>query len=255
MEVAALVPAAGVGTRFAGTVETSPAAAEAGCAHPNTKQFLQLLDVPLYIWSVEKLCQCAQIETVSLILPEHAIEFVNSQLKSYLPKQERQKIELTVGGTSRQQSVYKGLLSLSARKPRLVLVHDAVRPFLTAELIDASLQMAGQTGACTVATPITDTVKRAADGTIEETVDRSRLYSIQTPQAARYEWLLAAHQAAVEKGLETTDDAAILEAGGHKVSIVPGQTYNVKLTTSADLRLCQALAEWFKKSGLAPKVV
>jgi 2-C-methyl-D-erythritol 4-phosphate cytidylyltransferase len=259
MENAAVVPAAGIGARFAASdrnlirkSDTSPAASR---GENVSKQFLGLLGVPLYIWSIQKLCQCAEIELVSLVLSQQTMGIAANELKRYLTTAEIKKIELTVGGATRQESVFKGLLNLVGRNPRIVLVHDAVRPFLTSELIQSSIEGAAETGACTMASAVTDTVKKVADGTIKETVDRSQLYLIQTPQAARFDWLLDAHKAAQKNLLSTTDDAAILEAIGHKVQIVQGQPYNVKLTTAADLSLCEAIASWFQAHGLAPKVL
>jgi 2-C-methyl-D-erythritol 4-phosphate cytidylyltransferase len=259
MENAALVPAAGLGARFAAS-DNNPAKARGAspkaCERDNfAKQFRHLLGFPLYIWSIQKLCQNEEIESVGLVLSQEAMGMVADELSRYLTTAEIKKIELTVGGASRQESVFKGLLNLAARNPRIVLVHDAVRPFLTSEMIDSSIQAAAETGACTMAQPVTDTVKRVHGGAIQETIDRSELYLIQTPQAARFDWLLDAHKAAKENGLSTTDDAAILEASGHKVSIVQGQPYNVKLTTAADLRLCEAIATWFQAHDLAPKVL
>src|SRR3984885_1960481 len=256
MENVAVVPAAGIGARFTASdnnpnANATPTSSRSACS----KQFLDLLGVPLYIWSIQKLCQSAEIESICLVLSQQAMGSTAAELSKYLTTAEIKKIELTVGGASRQESVYRGLLKLSVNNPRIVLVHDAVRPFLTNELIHSSLQCAAKTGACTIASAVTDTVKRVNGGTIKETVDRSELYLMQTPQAARFDWLLDAHKAAHEKGLSTTDDAAILEAFGHTVQIVPGQPYNVKLTTAADLHLCEAIATWFQKHDLAPKVL
>jgi 2-C-methyl-D-erythritol 4-phosphate cytidylyltransferase len=259
MENAAVVPAAGIGARFAASdhnLPKKPDSSHGASERENvSKQFLDLLGVPLYIWSIQKLCQCAEIESVSLVLSQPSMGLAANQLKRYLTTAEIKKIELTVGGASRQESVFKGLLNLVARNPRIVLVHDAVRPFLTSALIQSSIEAAAETGACTIASAVTDTVKKVKDGTIRETIDRSELYLIQTPQAARFDWLLDAHKAAQKHGLSTTDDAAILEAIGHQVQIVQGQPYNIKVTTAADLSLCEAIASWFQAHGLAPKVL
>jgi 2-C-methyl-D-erythritol 4-phosphate cytidylyltransferase len=149
-----------------------------------------------------------------------------------------------IGGATRQESVRKGIehLSESSQSPDFVIIHDAARPFLTNEMIGATIKSVTEHGACTLGIPLTDTIKRVSDGVICETLDRSSLYLIQTPQAGRFDWLLAAHRKAAREKFQTTDDAAILEFGGHAVSIVPGSKYNLKITNPEDMAISEALA-------------
>jgi len=141
------------------------------------------------------------------------------------------------GGPRRQDSVRLGLEALGPCE--WVLVHDGARPLLSAELIERGLAAARETGAAVAAVPVADTVKQAAAaGTVERTLDRGRLWAAQTPQVFRYDLLLRAHR---EVTAEVTDDAAMLEALGLPVKLFEGSAANIKVTTSDDLRLAEAL--------------
>jgi 2-C-methyl-D-erythritol 4-phosphate cytidylyltransferase len=143
------------------------------------------------------------------------------------------------GGPRRQDSVRLGLEALGACD--WVLVHDGARPLVSPELIERGLAAARETGAAVPAVPLADTVKQAAaDGTVERTLDRGRLWAAQTPQVFRYDLLLRAHR---EVTPDVTDDAAMLEAIGLPVKLFEGSPVNVKVTTPEDLRLAQALLE------------
>ncbi|MDR3612480.1 MAG: 2-C-methyl-D-erythritol 4-phosphate cytidylyltransferase [Candidatus Obscuribacterales bacterium] len=231
--IAAVVPAAGVGSRFVLT------------DNGRTKQFFKLLGRPTYIWSLSTLCAHELIDAVMLVLSTTtACKQVQEEVESYLTKEQAQKVLYTTGGDTRQESVFCGLTALATRpqKPDYVLVHDAARPFLTQALVSCSIKAARESGAFTLGVPVTDTIKRIKDGVIQETLDRSDIYAIQTPQGGKFQWLLDAHLKAKQENVSTTDDAAILEYSGHKVIIVDGSGYNIKLTKQEDIRLCEALA-------------
>ena len=146
------------------------------------------------------------------------------------------------GGATRQASVRAGLEALEPRKPDIVLVHDAARPFASANLIVRAIAAAEKTGAAIPALPVTDTVKRVdADGIIETTLDRNSIRLVQTPQAFAFPALLEAHRRAAAQGREDfTDDAALAEWAGMKVSVFEGETANIKLTTPDDFRRVEA---------------
>ena len=153
------------------------------------------------------------------------------------------KIDVVTGGATRQNSVFLALDHLKAKDIyEYVLMHDAARPFLTTGIVDDTIQMVTTRGACTVGTPVSDTLKKVEDGLIMETVDRSQLYAVQTPQAAHFETLFNCHEQAHKLGISVTDDAAILEHFGHKVLILPGQNNNIKITVAEDLRAGELLA-------------
>ena len=236
--IAAVVPAAGIGSRFAATDKE------------RTKQFFDLLGRPTYIWSLSTLCAHPQIDVVMLVLPLSVFHQVDVEIKSHMSPEHIKKMHYTTGGDTRQRSVYRGLKALDKLdlKPDYVLVHDAARPFVTESLITSSIKAAVESGAFTLGIAVTDTIKRVLDGVIQETLDRQHIYSIQTPQGGNFGWLLDAHRVADRENLSTTDDAAILEAAGHKVVIVEGSPYNIKLTKREDLKLCEALAGLIDKS-------
>ncbi|WP_286831457.1 MULTISPECIES: bifunctional 2-C-methyl-D-erythritol 4-phosphate cytidylyltransferase/2-C-methyl-D-erythritol 2,4-cyclodiphosphate synthase [Kordiimonas] len=138
------------------------------------------------------------------------------------------------GGATRQESVYKGLKALSPDTD-YVLVHDAARPFVTADVISGVIDaLDAKAEAVVPAVAITDTLKKAADGIIQHTVDRTNLFAVQTPQGFPYANLMAAHEAAVGKDL--TDDGAVVEAAGGKVTLSVGDGRNFKLTTPNDFK-------------------
>ena len=140
------------------------------------------------------------------------------------------------GGATRQASVRAGLEALSDTKPDIVLVHDAARPFLSSALISRAIAAATKTGAAIPALPVTDTIKRVeADGRVAETLDRTALRSVQTPQAFRFSVLLEAHRRAAAAGRDDfTDDAALAEWAGLPVTVFAGEAGNMKLTSAED---------------------
>ncbi len=140
------------------------------------------------------------------------------------------------GGETRQASVRAGLEALAPRTPELVLIHDAARPFLSTNLISRAVSAGKASGAAVPAVAVADTVKRIdADDLIAETLDRSRLRMVQTPQVFAFDLIIAAHRRAAAAGIGNfTDDAALAEWAGHRVSVFDGEAGNVKVTTSDD---------------------
>ena len=147
------------------------------------------------------------------------------------------------GGPTRQASVRAGLEALLPRSPDIVLIHDAARPFASANLIARAIEAAEKTGAAIPALPVTDTVKRVDQaGTVEATLDRNSIRLVQTPQAFAFPALLEAHQRAAAQGRnDFTDDAALAEWAGMKVSVFAGEPGNIKLTTPEDFARAEAI--------------
>ena len=158
-------------------------------------------------------------------------------------------LEPVSGGVTRQASVRAGLEALLARAPEIVLVHDAARPFASADLIARAIEAARKTGAAVPALPVADTVKRVSDaGVIEETLDRNSIRLVQTPQAFAFPALLEAHRRAAAQGRDDfTDDAALAEWAGMTVSVFAGEPGNIKFTTPEDF----ARAETMQSAALA----
>ena len=144
-----------------------------------------------------------------------------------------------IGGTTRQESVRRGLESLWHRAPERVLIHDIARPMVSAELITRVVEALDEVAAAVPALKVTDTIKRSKDGIAVETIARDELYSVQTPQGFHYMPLLDAHEA--HKGEGLSDDAAVLERHGGQVRLVEGEASNIKITTATDLAHMQHL--------------
>jgi 2-C-methyl-D-erythritol 4-phosphate cytidylyltransferase / 2-C-methyl-D-erythritol 2,4-cyclodiphosphate synthase len=140
------------------------------------------------------------------------------------------------GGATRQVSVHAGLEALASRKPEIVLIHDAARPFVSAGLISRAIDAASATGAAIPTIPVADTIKLVdGGGNVEGTPERARLRIAQTPQAFRFDIILEAHRRAAREGRsDFTDDAAIAEWAGLTVSTFDGDAANMKLTTPED---------------------
>ncbi len=141
---------------------------------------------------------------------------------------------VVAGGPTRQASVAAALAALPDDVP-LVVVHDAVRPFVSRALIDRVVAAARRTGAAVCGLPVAETVKRVRQGQVQATLDRSDLWAVQTPQVFRTALLREAHDKARRDGVTATDDAALVERLGQPVRVVLGSHDNVKITTAADL--------------------
>jgi 2-C-methyl-D-erythritol 4-phosphate cytidylyltransferase len=147
---------------------------------------------------------------------------------------------VTPGGATRQESVAHGLDAVPDGTD-LVLVHDAVRPFIAADRIAAVVKSARAEGAAALAVPVADTLRRAEGNRFGATVPREGLWRMQTPQAARLDWLREAHTAAMQDGFIGTDEVEVLQRAGRAVRLVEGDARNVKLTHPADWALAEAL--------------
>ena len=148
------------------------------------------------------------------------------------------------GGATRQASVRAGLEALAARKPAIVLVHDAARPFASTQLIARAIEAAQATGAAVPGLPVADTVKTVdAEGRVTHTLERASLRLIQTPQAFAFAPLMAAHRRAAAQGRDDfTDDAALAEWAGMTVAVFPGELGNSKITDPEDFARAEAMA-------------
>ena len=147
------------------------------------------------------------------------------------------------GGATRAESVRCGLCAVSGRA-ELAAIHDGARPFVSQELLERVLIAGAQTGAAAPAVPVKDTIKRAEDGIIQETVDRSTLFAVQTPQVFQADFISAALYDCIQKGVPLTDDCSAAEHLGKQVTLVEGEDSNIKLTTPADLAIGEALLQW-----------
>jgi len=151
--------------------------------------------------------------------------------------------EPVAGGATRQASVRAGLEKVASSAPEFVLIHDAARPFLSGALISRAIEAAARTGAATPSLAITDTVKRIDESSaVTETLDRSLLRTVQTPQSFAFDLILSAHRRAAGAGIDVfSDDAALAEWAGHRVTVFEGEADNVKLTTNDDFARAELL--------------
>ncbi|MDR3530222.1 MAG: bifunctional 2-C-methyl-D-erythritol 4-phosphate cytidylyltransferase/2-C-methyl-D-erythritol 2,4-cyclodiphosphate synthase [Rhodopila sp.] len=207
MRIAAILVAAGSGTRF-------------GAETP--KQFLSIAGKPVIRHAAEALA-----EHVSLLQPVGDVEPIAAALHGVIGC-----LPVVAGGATRQDSVRAGLEALAPYDPDIVLVHDAARPVIPGGTVPALLAALRESPGAIPAAPVADTLKRVVRGVITETVPRTGLFRAQTPQAFRFQTLLAAHRAGLTGA---TDDASLLEAAGETVEVVPGSDDNIKLTYPEDL--------------------
>lgn len=148
--------------------------------------------------------------------------------------------EVVAGGSTRQESVYRGLMALD-EDTASVLIHDAARPCVEQGALEASVQGGARHGAVISATPSTDTMKIIRDGVVEATADRSSLWRAQTPQTFAYGILRTAHERAREEGYLGTDDAELVERAGYVVRVLEGAPDNIKVTTAEDLEVAERI--------------
>ncbi|MHC1725702.1 MAG: 2-C-methyl-D-erythritol 4-phosphate cytidylyltransferase [Syntrophobacteraceae bacterium] len=223
----AIVPAAGSGVRMGGN---------------RPKQFLQLAGRPILAHTLSLLSGLSIISSIFLIVPEKHIATAGQIIRDWTRSSPANHagISIVAGGAERQDSVYNGLRNLP-RDCGWVLIHDGVRPFASPELVTAAWEGAQQTGASITAIPATDTVKRASQGVVRETLPRDEIWLVQTPQVFRKDIIVSAYDKAMEAGWKGTDDASFVERIGVSVSVVPGERSNIKVTNPEDL----AWAEWF----------
>jgi 2-C-methyl-D-erythritol 4-phosphate cytidylyltransferase len=241
MKVVAIIPAAGLGTRMA------PASDAKGKKPAASKQFSDLGGTPILIHTLRRFAAVPEISDIYIVLRGNEIAGFRTRLEGEGKDLSARKIELVEGGEHRQQSVANAIAAVSAGPDDIVLVHDAVRPFVTAEIIRDVIQAARKYGAAIAGMPAMDTIKqveRTAEGAlITATVPRERVVMAQTPQGFRYSVLKKAFDEATADGFVGTDEASLVERSGHRVAVVMGSPRNIKITTPADMEL----AEFFLK--------
>jgi 2-C-methyl-D-erythritol 4-phosphate cytidylyltransferase len=216
------------------------------------KQFLALGGQPLILYSLRVLQASSVINEIILAVPQSEMDYC---LKEIVAKHHFTKVTKVVpGGHERQDSVRHALEAVHDDVD-VVLVHDAVRPFLTEHMVEGVVKAARSKGAAIIALPMKDTVKQVGvDHVIERTVDRQSLWLAQTPQAFRRDWLLAAHRKAHAQGVHATDDAFLIEWHGHPVSVVEGSGDNIKVTRPEDIAIGEAILASRRSGGVKGSV-
>ena len=231
-KVLAVIPAAGIGKRMGG-------------ARP--KQFFEISSTPIIVFSLIVLNNCDLIDEIII---STASSEIPSCRKDIVERYHLDKVTKVVEGGARRQDSVRLALEAAESNYDFVLIHDAVRPFLTNDLIESVFKAALKTGAATAAVPVKETVKMVTkEGLVEKTLDRKFLRLIQTPQIFDFNAIFDAHQIALNNDWDdVTDDAGMLERLGHPVEIVPGDERNIKITTPYDLQLAFFLSDTASKT-------
>ncbi len=239
MKVFVIIPAAGLGTRMA-----APSRPQDAKNAPPSKQFAELGGVPILVHTLRKFASVGAVNQIFVAL--RAAE--SSRFEPRLEQEDfRAKVQMVEGGDNRQQSVANALGELEKGSlpaaDDVVLVHDAVRPFVDAEIIRSVITVAAKHGAAIAGLPAVDTVKkvdRTSDGAIvTSTIPRECVVLAQTPQGFRFAVLKKAFDDAQADGFTGTDEASLVERSGHEVAVVMGSPRNIKITTPADLELAE----------------
>ena len=229
MQYEVVLPAAGSGKRMG-----------AG----QNKLFLKLLEKPILIHTLEVFEQDGDCTGIWLAVKPEEREFIQNMLMEYGISKVK---GLPDGGAERQHSVHSCMKEME--QVNIVLVHDAARPFITHDIIANLVQSARDNGAAIAGVPAKDTMKKVRNGVIEETVDRESLWTIQTPQAFRFDLIFEAEDVAEKVGFLGTDEAMLVERLGHPVHIVESSYENVKMTTKEDLVFGEAILHKRKLGG------
>ena len=220
----AIIPAAGMGLRMGGAVP---------------KQFRPFGGQPLLVHSLRVFQSSPVIDAVVLAVPDADLQYCRTEIVD--PHGFTKVTHVVAGGKERQDSVRQAL-AVVEESVHLVVIHDAVRPFVTETMVKQVVEAAALDGAAIIALPMRDTVKQVGDDRlIERTIDRKPLWLAQTPQAFRRDWLDEAHRKAQAEGLAATDDAFLVEWMGHPVRVVEGSGENIKVTRPEDLVIGEAI--------------
>lgn len=232
MKVIVIIPAAGLGTRMSH--------AGAGVKPAAAKQFTEIEGVPILLHTLRRFTCLPQISEIYLALRGVEAEWFEPRLQQEQP---RVRVHVVEGGEHRQQSVANALAHVTAAEDDIVLVHDAVRPFVERETVENVIAAAERHGAAIAGVPAIDTVKqveRTAEGAvISSTIPRERVVLAQTPQGFRFGLLKRAFDQASAEGFIGTDEASLLEHMGQEVAVVMGSPRNIKITTPGDLELAE----------------
>lgn len=221
MTTAAIIVAAGQGSRIGGALP---------------KQFQPVGGKPILSYTLKKFEDCSRIQDVVLVTAPEWKSYAAQEIVDRFDFRIVKKI--VAGGQERQDSVFAGLKALDG-SPEIVVIHDAVRPFVSLGKIEEVIEASEEHGAAILAVPPKDTIKTEKDGFVDKTLDRNFLWSVQTPQVFKYDLIMKAYKKAFEDGIYQTDDSALVERVGAKVKIVEGEHDNIKITTPADLQFAE----------------
>jgi len=220
MKVLAIIPAAGTGVRMGGGTP---------------KQFLSLEGVPIFIHTLRKFAASNVIDGIFLALRPEDMDRARKDIDR---ERFSKPVRLVAGGASRQETVGRALAEAPATT-EMVVVHDAVRPFVELDLIQRVVEAARQHGAAVLGIPSVDTVKQVEQQIIRGTIPRERIVLAQTPQAFRFNLIREAFARAEADGFYGSDESSLVERLDHTVTVLMGSDRNIKITKPSDLPLAR----------------
>ncbi|MFW2331283.1 MAG: 2-C-methyl-D-erythritol 4-phosphate cytidylyltransferase [Nitrospinota bacterium] len=226
-DVVAIIPSAGSGVRL---------------DIKRKKQFLKLASSPLLAETIHRVSLSKKIGTIVITAPPDDIDQVATIVDSLLLTN---RTLIVPGGKSRQESVYRGLQSVSSN-PAIILIHDGVRPFVEPSMIDATIEMARLHSGAVTAIKSSDAVRIVKNKKIASHINRDELHQIQTPQAFQYQLLLDAHLHAIKHNISGDDDSYLVSQIGVNSFVLEGSRLNFKITTREDLELARAISIYNK---------
>ncbi|MFH1335610.1 MAG: 2-C-methyl-D-erythritol 4-phosphate cytidylyltransferase [Candidatus Zixiibacteriota bacterium] len=226
MKNVAIIVAGGIGKRIEGNLP---------------KQFLTLTGKPILAHTIDKFQKCELIDEIILVVPEDHLGYCSQAIVEEYSFDKIRRI--VCGGKERQDSVYQGLKACS-NATSYVVIHDGVRPLISVEKISESIELCRHKKAVIVAVPAKDTIKRVVDFSVVTTLDRTKLWLVQTPQVFEYKLIRDAYEKATQENFIGTDDSALVERMGCEVAVLEGEYSNIKITTKEDLILAEKLLDF-----------
>jgi 2-C-methyl-D-erythritol 4-phosphate cytidylyltransferase len=221
--ISAVIPAAGQGTRMGTSLN---------------KQYLTLAGKPILAYTIDVFERCPLVNEIVVVINPNEQEIFKRQI---LNRGHYKKVNIAFGGRSRQESVYRGLQKVNTQC-QMVLIHDGARPLIDGDLILRCIYETIKHHATIVAVPAKNTIKVVNSQLgVEYTPNRKLLYEVQTPQTFDFDLIMKAHEQAIEEHAEVTDDAALVERMGEKVTVVKGHYNNIKITTPEDLMIANSI--------------
>ncbi len=223
-EVVAVVPSAGKGARLARAAD---------------KPYILFAGKPLIVHTLRALSSSPSIKEIVLVVEKNKIAPARSLVRRFnLTKVKK----IIAGGRTRAHSVYNGLKAVPCDYAGSILIHDGARPCVTKNLIRSCIREAARCDGAIAAVPVTSTIKKAGAGKrVIATLERRRLWAVQTPQVFKRDVITTAYREAIKRGIYATDDAALVELAGGVVRVVMGDAGNIKITVPEDLLFAEAI--------------
>ena len=223
-KVGVIIAAGGVGKRFGSKIP---------------KQYLELDNIPIIIRTILNFEQCHNVSSIIIAASSVWIDFLQKKIDQYSIQKVKKIIQ---GGKERLNSINNAINSVHLSDCDIILVHDAVRPFASNTLIDSIIDASQEYGAAIPGLNPNETIKSADEKSfVSNTLNRSRLWSIQTPQGFKKNILMKAYKHAIKNNIFGTDDASLVEAIGEKVKIIPGESENIKITAPFDITIANEI--------------